>query len=168
MNFKVWLENDVKSVLQKFVRPGTIVYRGLKIGPESRKQTLRQLLKNDYFKRNRLFDHWSLEFKVASNFSEKGVHLNPNGTSGDISQTVRVIIAAKINPEDVDQEEFFHILTGKNYTHLNGGSYFKTDGSGRGEQEMPVLRSSYDHLPLIKYWIYDKGWKEGEKTAALT
>lgn len=163
MKFKTWIENE------QYVKPGTIVYRGLKIGPEGRKQTLRQLLSKDYFNRGRNYDHWSLEFDVAKSFA-RGVHLNPDGTSGDKTQTVHVIVAAKIGPEDVDTKEFSNVLSGNNYNHLNGGSYFNTslqhiDGQ---EQEIPVLRSSYSKIPLVNYWINTgSGWQVGDKPAAL-
>lgn len=164
---------NVVAAVQQFVKPGTIVYRGMRIGPQSQQMSIRQILSHDYLGRGRAYDHWSLSQKVAQDFA-KGIHMNQDGTMGNKAETIRFIVAARINPQDVDLQEFGRILSGANYNHLNGASYFdmsgqKQVGGSQAEQEIPVLKARYPSIKLLSYSVMDQmgQWRPGKNPNKL-
>ena len=146
------------DIVTNLVKPGTVVYRGLRVGPEALKMSIRQILSSDFFNRNREFDHWSLDPEISKQFAT-GTHMNPDGTMGNKKDTINFLVAAKISPSDVDFQELRKLVIG-----IYPGINFET------EKEIPVFRSSYPKLQLIRYWVLNKNtnqWVPGTKPERL-
>ena len=153
MNFKTWVEqnNDprVQQAWAKYIKPVMIVYRGLRLCPDSANKKIRQILMTPF--KQYPFDHWTISFNVAAS-AGRGVGMWTDGanrgTSCSLQETFHIIIEAQITPNDIDKNEFARVVTG---TGVNKGagidSYFEQ------ELEIPVLKSSYPALKLTAYYL---------------
>lgn len=155
-NFLQWIENNDPKVQQawdKYIKPQMIVYRGLRLCPDSINKKMRDIL-NTSFKEYR-FDHWTISFDVAAS-SGRGVGIwttgLKKGTTCSIQETFYVIIEAQITPKDIDVEEFARVVTG---TDVNKSA--EIDSYFEQELEIPVLKSSYQTIKLNSYYLKLQG-----------
>ena len=152
MNFKEWLENQedprIQAAWQKHIKPQMIVYRGLRLCPDSINKKIRDVLLTP-FKENYRFDHWTVDFNVAASAGRgTGLWTNgPNkGTACGLQNTFYIIVEAQITPQDVDKEEFARVVTGTGVSKSAGvDSYFEQ------ELEIPVLKQAYNNIKLVSY-----------------
>ena len=169
----------VREALIKHVPVGTIIYRGFRTHRDMRKMSIRQILMQSPKTTSKPFDPWSLDFAVAQRFI-KGAYMNSDGTLGEMGDTVRVIVSAKIvqHREVIDLKEFGNKIAGHNVSKGNVDTYWQPRMIGKTtvndrhvENEIPILRTVYTNqqlFPLVSYWTEENGQLvQGNKQAAL-
>lgn len=162
----------LSTINGKHIKPGTKIYRGLKLPIESRKMQVRQiLLQGSKYKNNKnQSDPWTMDFPVAERFAS-GAAINPQGYSLGSKNTVHIIVEAELDGPNKDQIDWGYwgkTIAGQGVSKGEDvQSYWNPHKVGQVEikdyhieNEIPILHSAYPTLKITAVYVKDP---EGQK-----